>query len=160
MWNGSSKTTILLNFGTLSLGGCWGHPMRPKLNLKNKGQISKPNEYTDNFKSNCIFLSVRAKLKKNTLSSDIVYVIGYGHCNSIHIWGNWHEMHHYRLSKFNSILLQCHTGLGFSNFLLRSSPSFKPMSFFDSILILDTFIFAYFFSVSYRLKRKVDCWLN
>ena len=40
--------------------------MRPKLNLKDKGQISKPNEYTDNFKSNltCIFLSVRAKLKK------------------------------------------------------------------------------------------------
>ena len=30
--------------------------------------MSKPNVYTDNFKSNlsCIFLSVRAKLKKNT----------------------------------------------------------------------------------------------
>ena len=29
------------------------------INSKNKGQISKPNEYTDNFKSNlsCIFLS-------------------------------------------------------------------------------------------------------
>ena len=40
------KPTILLNFGTLSLGGCWGHPMRPKSNLT------------------CIFLSVRAKLKK------------------------------------------------------------------------------------------------
>ena len=40
--------------------------MRPKLNLKDKSQISKPNEYSDNFKSNltCIFLSVRAKLKK------------------------------------------------------------------------------------------------
>ena len=40
--------------------------MRQKLNLKDKCQISKPNEYTDNFKSNltCIFLSVRAKLKK------------------------------------------------------------------------------------------------
>ena len=39
--------------------------MRPKLNLKDKGQISKPKEHTDNFKSNltCIFLSVRAKLK-------------------------------------------------------------------------------------------------
>ena len=63
------KPTILLNFGTLSLGGCWGHPMRPKLNLNDKGQISRPDEYTDNFKSNltCIFLSVRAKLKKNPL---------------------------------------------------------------------------------------------
>ena len=60
------KPTILLIFGTLSLGGCWGHPMRQKLNLKDKCQISKPNEYTDKFKSNltCIFLSVRAKLKK------------------------------------------------------------------------------------------------
>ena len=58
--------TILLIFGTLSLGGCGGHPMRSKLNLKDKGQLLKPNEYTDNFKSNltCIFLSVRAKFKK------------------------------------------------------------------------------------------------
>ena len=34
--------------------------------------MSKPNEYTDNVKSNstCIFLSVRAKLKKNILPSD------------------------------------------------------------------------------------------
>ena len=46
------KPTILLIFGTLSLGGCGGHPMRSKLNLKDKGQMSKPNEYTDNFKSN------------------------------------------------------------------------------------------------------------
>ena len=40
--------------------------MRPKLNLTDKGQMSKPNEYTDNFKSNltCIFLFVRGKLKK------------------------------------------------------------------------------------------------
>ena len=40
--------------------------MRPKLNLKDKDQMSTPNEYTDNFKSNltCIFPSVRAKLKK------------------------------------------------------------------------------------------------
>ena len=61
------KPTMLLIFGTLSLGGCVGHPMRPKLNLKDKVQISKPNEYTDNFKSNltCIFLSVRAKLNKH-----------------------------------------------------------------------------------------------
>ena len=60
------KPTILLIFSTLSLGGCGGHPMRPELNLKDKSQMSTPNEYTDNFKSNliCIFLSVRAKLKK------------------------------------------------------------------------------------------------
>ena len=40
--------------------------MRPKLYLKDKSQMSKPNEYTDIFKSNsiCIFPSVRAKLKK------------------------------------------------------------------------------------------------
>ena len=44
MWNGSLKTTILLTFGTLSLGGCECHPMRPKSNLKDKGQISKPND--------------------------------------------------------------------------------------------------------------------
>ena len=66
MWNGSSKIRFFIHFGTTSLGGCGGHPMRPKLNLKNKSQMSKPNEYTDNFKSNltCIFLSVRAKFKK------------------------------------------------------------------------------------------------
>ena len=38
------KPTVLLIFGTLSLGGCGGHPMRPKLNLKDKAQISRPNE--------------------------------------------------------------------------------------------------------------------
>ena len=34
--------------------------MRPELNLKDKSQMSTPNEYTDNFKSNliCIFPSV------------------------------------------------------------------------------------------------------
>ena len=46
------KPTDLWIFGTLSLGGCGGHHMRAKLNLKDKGQMSKPNEYTDNFKSN------------------------------------------------------------------------------------------------------------
>ena len=48
--------------------------MRQKLNLKDKCQISKPNEYTDNVKSNltCIFLSVRAKLKKKNFA--------FGHC--------------------------------------------------------------------------------
>ena len=81
------KPTILLNFGTLSLGGCWGHPMRQKLNLKDKCQISKPNEYTDNVKSNltCIFLSVRAKLKKKHFSL--------GHCV-------WHSL---RFHYFNVI---------------------------------------------------------
>ena len=60
------KPTILLIFDTLSLGGCGGHPMRPKLNLLDKSQMSTPNEYTDNLKSNliCIFLSVRTKSKK------------------------------------------------------------------------------------------------
>ena len=40
--------------------------MRPKLDLMTKDQMSTPNKYADNFKSNltCIFPSVRAKLKK------------------------------------------------------------------------------------------------
>ena len=46
------KSTILLAFSTLSLGGHGGHPMRPKLNLKDKSQMSTPDEYTDNFKLN------------------------------------------------------------------------------------------------------------
>ena len=60
------KSTILLIFSILFLGGCGDHPMRPKLNLKDKSQMSTPNEYTDNFKSNltCIFLSISAKVKK------------------------------------------------------------------------------------------------
>ena len=60
------KPTILLIFSTLSLGGCGGHPMSPDLDLKDKSQMSRPNEYTDNFQSNsiCIFTSVRAKSKK------------------------------------------------------------------------------------------------
>ena len=68
MWIGSSKIPYFNDFGSLSLGGCRGHPMRPKWNLNNRGQISKPNEHTDNFKSNlsCKFLSVRAKFKKQT----------------------------------------------------------------------------------------------
>ena len=58
------KPTILLIFGTLSLGGCGGHPMRLKLNLKDKSQMSTSNECTGNFKSNliCLFPFVRAKL--------------------------------------------------------------------------------------------------
>ena len=60
------KSTILLTFSTLSLGGHGGHPMRPKLNLKDKSQMSTPNEYTENFNLNSIYIfpSVRAKLKK------------------------------------------------------------------------------------------------
>ena len=53
------KPTILLIFGTLSLGGFGGHPMKPKSNLKDIDQMSKPNEYTDNFQIK--FLSARAK---------------------------------------------------------------------------------------------------
>ena len=73
------KPTVLLILGTLSLGGCGSHPMILKLNLKDKGQMSKPNEYTDNFKSNltCIFLSVRAKLKKKHFAL--------GHCRYSYI---------------------------------------------------------------------------
>ena len=41
---------IFLILSSFSLGGCGGHPMRPKLNLKDKSQMSTPNEYTDNFK--------------------------------------------------------------------------------------------------------------
>jgi hypothetical protein len=75
MWNGSSKTHYFIDFGTLSLGGCGGHPMRPKLNLKDKSQMSTPNEYTDNFKSNstCTFSFCQDQIKKNTLPSDTVY---------------------------------------------------------------------------------------
>ena len=54
--------------------------------------MSKPNEYTDNFKSNftCIFLSVRAKLKKNNLPSDTVYYTSgmSGHIECL-IFGFW-----------------------------------------------------------------------
>ena len=59
------KSTILLILGPFSLEGCGGPLMRPKLCFK--CQMSKPNKYTDNFKSklNCIFLSVKIKLKKN-----------------------------------------------------------------------------------------------
>ena len=41
------KSPVSLIFGTLSLEGCGGHPMRPKLNSKDKGQMSKPNDYTE-----------------------------------------------------------------------------------------------------------------
>ena len=52
--------------------------MRPELNLKGKSQMSKPNEYTDNFKANliCIFPSVRAKLKNH-------FALGHCVCTSL-----------------------------------------------------------------------------
>jgi hypothetical protein len=59
--------SVPLIFGTPSVGGCGGHPIRPKLNLNNKGQMSKPDEYTYAFKLNLnrIFLSV--KLEKSRI---------------------------------------------------------------------------------------------
>jgi hypothetical protein len=45
----NKKSTFLLIFGTLSVGGCRGHSMRPKLNLKDRGQMSITNEHTDTF---------------------------------------------------------------------------------------------------------------
>ena len=58
--------------------------MRPKLNLKDKGQISKPNKYTDNFKYNltCIFLC-QGQIKENTLPSDTVYNASIGKGGSL-----------------------------------------------------------------------------
>jgi hypothetical protein len=38
------KYTFLLIFGTLSVGGCGGHPVRQKLSLKEKGQMSINNK--------------------------------------------------------------------------------------------------------------------
>ena len=71
------KSTAVFIFGTISLGGCGGHPMRPKLNLKNKGEISRPNEYKitsiqiqlEYFKSNStwIFLSFKNTFCPRTL---------------------------------------------------------------------------------------------
>ena len=77
------KPTILLIFGTLSLGGCRGHPMRPKLNLKDKIQVSTPNEYTDNFKSNLIYIfpSVRAKLKNHYALGHSVHYTDFSRAN-------------------------------------------------------------------------------
>ena len=48
------KPTVLLIFGTFSLGGCGGHSMRPKLNLKNKGQMSIAKEHKDTFYVTCL----------------------------------------------------------------------------------------------------------
>ena len=46
MLDGSSKIYYWI-FGSLSVGGCGGHSMRPKLNLKDKGQMFIANEHTD-----------------------------------------------------------------------------------------------------------------
>ena len=72
--------------------------MRPKLNLKDKSQMSTPNAYRDKFKSNLIYIfpSVRAKLKKKH------YALGYSvfrlevvpisaclnHCSETFVQGN------------------------------------------------------------------------
>ena len=40
MWDGSSKIHYFSDFGPIAIKG----NMRPKLNLKDKGQMSKPNE--------------------------------------------------------------------------------------------------------------------
>ena len=65
--------------------------MRPKLNLKDKGQMSKPNEYTDYFKSNltCIFLSVRAKFKKSLCPRTLCIIKFNPHLNTIDIDQNF-----------------------------------------------------------------------
>ena len=80
------KPSTLLIFSTLSLGGCGGHPMRPKLNLEDRNQMSTPNEYTDKFNSNliCIFPSVRAKLKK-TLCPWTQCIPAHGHFVSVDV---------------------------------------------------------------------------
>ena len=57
------KPTILLIFGTLSLGGFGGHPMKPKSNLKDIDQMSK--QITSNQISFC-----QGQIKKNILPSD------------------------------------------------------------------------------------------
>ena len=41
------KSTILLIFGTLSVRGCGGHPMRSILILEDKGQMSTSPECPD-----------------------------------------------------------------------------------------------------------------
>ena len=46
--------------------------MRPKLNLKDKVQMSKSNNYPDNFKSNLTSLCQEGQIKKKTLPWDTV----------------------------------------------------------------------------------------
>ena len=77
MWDGPSNIHYFIDFWHASFGGCGGYPIQPKLDLKDKGQTSKPNKYTDTFKSNltCMFLSVSAKLKKPVLPWDTVYLV-------------------------------------------------------------------------------------
>ena len=98
------KPSILLIFSTLSLGGCGGHPMRPKLNLKNKSQISTPNEYTYNFKPNliCIFPSVRAKFKKPLCPRTPCTIHGNKHCCAWKFWRKYGPVSHLFSCKRNT----------------------------------------------------------
>ena len=66
---------IRLTLKFTDTGRLWRPYYENKIDLKDKGQMSKHNEYTDTFKLNlaCIFFSVRAKLKKTILPSDTVY---------------------------------------------------------------------------------------
>ena len=59
--------------------------MRPKLDLKDKHQMSTPNENTDNFKSNltCIFLCQGQIKKKHSALGHCVVIIEYLHSNNL-----------------------------------------------------------------------------
>ena len=118
------KPAILLNFGTFSLGGSWGHPMRPKLNLNDKGQISKPNEYTNNFTSylTCIFLSVRNKLKRNILPSNTVFLKKVSNEKEM-FYEDWRPM------KYESNLRKITQGQCFYAFRLRGRQIFVCVFF-------------------------------
>jgi hypothetical protein len=62
------KSTILLIFGTLSVGG---HPMRPKLILEDKGHMSTSPECTDTVFKLAVRFRVhagRAKLLRTEIS--------------------------------------------------------------------------------------------
>jgi hypothetical protein len=71
MWNGSSKPTILLIFGTLFLGDCGGQLklLFWRLVLIIKMSTSQDFKTTFIYNLTCIFLSLRAKLK-NTLQCE------------------------------------------------------------------------------------------
>ena len=67
------KPTILLS--TFSLGGCGGHPMQPKLNLKDKRQMShiKLNLHISLCQGQIKKRKKKKEKKKHTLPSDTVY---------------------------------------------------------------------------------------
>ena len=60
------KSTFLLIFSTLMEAVEAIPAMRPELNLKDKSQMSSPNQYTDNFKSNLILYDF-AIIQRKTL---------------------------------------------------------------------------------------------